>query len=646
MKWGSFTTVLLFFSFLFAQEGQKNAKDEREEELLIPPVTVTKTVESADESTSFVTTVKPDSVRMWQPYRLSEILSGVPGVWLSDCGSFGYQTFVSIRGTKPYHTVLLVDGVKVNDITLGSQFDLADIDPYVIGKVEVLRGAGSALFGSDSIGGVLLIETLTDVRKPTAFFVVDSGRYDTYGIRAGVSGAEGIATFSASAGTLHSTNAFKRYSFNRNSLASALRLSLPEASSLKFVLRFSERKNEFPFDYDYFTYRLLNDENILQRHTTVLGSLQYERSFTKKFSPQFSLRSSFCLNSSTFINGGDTDPTKPELEALNDALSLTLEPRLSLGFGETDRYKGFSLKTILGAEWQKISARNFSRYWNDWTSSLDSSYADRSVSFYATYLQTILGYKNFRLSAGGRYDDYSNYGSETSPRIGVVFDVLKERLVLRTSCGTGFRAPTPAEMYDPWVGNPSLGAEHSRSFDFGFVTYPLQKRIRFEVAYFNNHLTDMIAYNPATWKMENYKETLIEGFEFGLLYAIRKDLNLELAFTTQKPRDVETKERLPAVSPNFGSFALAYKFSDTLEFGMTANISESAPEENWRNTRGAERDDPGKKQVVDLFAKWEVQKFSFVMVKLENLLDDRYIIRETLPRSNGRSLNIQLSVRF
>jgi|GEM_PF-1852197 len=656
MRFVCFIIGILVSTAVTAQEVPQNENEEKKEEIKLTPqlVTVSKTSETPDEATSFITVTKSDSVVMWQAYRLSELLSLTPGVWVSDSGSFGYSTLASIRGTKPYHTVVLVDGVKVNDITLGSQFDLSDIDPYIIGKVEVLRGASSALYGSDSIGGVISIETETDIRKPSSFLSTEAGRYDTYGLRTGVSGTEGTATFSALAGTSHSHNAFRRYSFNRNSLASALKLSLPEDSSLKFVLRFCERENEFPFDYDYFTHRILNDENITQEHTTLIGAVQYERSFKTKFlSPQFALRTSFCLNSATFINGGDTDPTQPELETLNDALSLSAEPRLSLNYGETDRYKGFSLKTIIGAEWQKISTQSFSRYWNSWTSTIDSDYTNSSLSVYAVYVQTIFGYKRIRISAGARYDDYSNYGSDTSPRIGLLFDAIKERFIIRGSYGTGFRAPTPAEMFDPWVGNPALQAEHSTSFDFGFVVYPLPKRMRIELAYFNNNITDMIAYNPALppfGKMDNFKEARIEGLELGLGYLVRKNISVEMAFTAQDARDTETKDELPAVSPCFGSISVAYKLSAQCEFGLTASASEATtekpPEVNWLNTRGAERHDPGKKQIVNLFARWQPKEWAFISVKLENLLDDRFIATEMLPRSNGRSLSLSASLRF
>ena len=490
-------------------------KEEEEKVVLAPQVvTAEKTEESADEVPAFVSVVDETDVRMWQPHRLSDLFALTPGVWVTEGGNYSYFSRIFIRGTKPYHTVVLVDGVKVNDITLGSQFDLADLDPYMVSKVEVLRGSASALYGSDAIGGVLLIETETGLKKPKTFFAAEAGRYDTYGTRAGVSGAEGIASFSTLVSTLHSHNAFRRFSFNRDSFASAVKLSLKEDSRLKLIFRFCKRENEFPFDYDFFAHRILNDENITQSRTKVVGCAQFEKSLGGKLQPRLSIRTSLCFNSSVFDNGGDTDPAQPELEAINDSLFLSAEPRLSLLFGKKERKEGFSTRLTIGAEWQRITMENFTRYWSNWTSTLESTRTTKVVYVRAGYIQTVFGYKAMRLSAGIRYDDYSNYGSDTSPRIGLLFDVIEKKLIFKSNYGEGFRAPTPAEMFDPWVGNPDLEAEHSRSFDIGFIVYP-NERTRMEVAYFNNRITDMIAYNPATWIMENFKEARIEGMEFG-----------------------------------------------------------------------------------------------------------------------------------
>lgn len=631
--------VVMFCATIFAQQ--------KEEKVVLAPqvVTASKTEEGSDEVSSFVTVVDETEPRMWQSFKLSELFALTPGVWVTESGGYGYFSFIFIRGTKPYHTVVLVDGMKVNSVTLGSQFDLADMDPYMIEKVEVLRGAASALYGSDAIGGVLLIETKTGHKKPKTFFFTEAGRYDTYGVRAGVSGAEGMASFSTQVSTLHSHNAFRRYSFNRNSFASALKLTLKDDSQLKLTLRFSERENEFPFDYDFLTSQLLNDENITQSHTTLVGGAEFQKRLGDKFHPEISVRTSFCLNSSVFTNGGDIDPAQPELEAINDALALSAEPRLSILLGKEKRRDGFSVRFTVGAEWQKITMENFTRYWNDWTSALESSRTTETVSVRAGYLQSILGYKEFRLSAGIRHDDYSIYGSDTSPRIGFLCDVIKKRLIFKTNYGEGFRAPTPAEMFDPWVGNPDLEAEHSRSFDVGFVFYPME-RTRIEAAYFNNLITDMIAYNPATWTMENFEEAKIEGIEFGWKWNPLKDLVLSLSFTAQRPRDAETKQDLPFVSPVFGSLSASYKMKKNIEVGMVALASEAAPEENWLNTRGQERTDPGKKRVVNLFLRWQVSEWARFMFRVDNLLNDRYIDREMLPRSNGRSIILGLQMRF
>jgi len=123
-------------------------------------------------------------------------------------------------------------------------------------------------------------------------------------------------------------------------------------------------------------------------------------------------------------------------------------------------------------------------------------------------------------------------------------------------------------------------------------------------------------------------------------------LVLSLSFTAQRPRDVEAKEDLPSVSPVFGSFSTSYRVKENIEVGIITLISEAAPEEDWLNTRGDERTDPGKKSVVNAFLRWRPSEWAQLSLRIDNLLNDRYIDKEMLPRSNGRSIILGLQIRF
>ncbi|HQQ36249.1 MAG TPA: TonB-dependent receptor plug domain-containing protein, partial [Rugosibacter sp.] len=89
---------------------------------------------------------------------LGDLLTRIPGIELSRQGSRGAAESVFIRGANAGHTLVLVDGLRVSSATLG-QTSIEAIPLAQIERIEILRGAASALYGSDAIGGVIRITT-------------------------------------------------------------------------------------------------------------------------------------------------------------------------------------------------------------------------------------------------------------------------------------------------------------------------------------------------------------------------------------------------------------------------------------------------------------------------------------------------------
>ena len=106
------------------------------------------------------------------------MLREVPGVQVTQSGSPGSVTDVSIRGATPSQTLVLVDGVEVNAGATGS-FDLANLTTDNLDRVEVLRGAGGSLYGSQAIGGVVNVLSQEGEGPPTASLLSGGGNRAT-----------------------------------------------------------------------------------------------------------------------------------------------------------------------------------------------------------------------------------------------------------------------------------------------------------------------------------------------------------------------------------------------------------------------------------------------------------------------------------
>jgi vitamin B12 transporter len=108
------------------------------------------------------------------------VLRTVPGVTVIESGGPGATTDVRLRGAETGHTVVLIDGVRVNESARpNKEFDLSMISPDMIERIEILRGPQSAIYGSDAMGGVINIITKrpTDGRHFSA--TVEGGSYGT-----------------------------------------------------------------------------------------------------------------------------------------------------------------------------------------------------------------------------------------------------------------------------------------------------------------------------------------------------------------------------------------------------------------------------------------------------------------------------------
>src|SRR5687767_4675038 len=114
-------------------------------------VTATGTAQRADEVAKVISTLDADEIEAKHELSLAEALRGTPGVRVQQQGSPGSLTTVRLRGQRNFDTSLLLDGLRVRDASdiNGSALSLiTDLVPVAVDRVEILRGAGSSIFGT------------------------------------------------------------------------------------------------------------------------------------------------------------------------------------------------------------------------------------------------------------------------------------------------------------------------------------------------------------------------------------------------------------------------------------------------------------------------------------------------------------------
>jgi outer membrane cobalamin receptor len=248
---------------------------------------------------------------------------------------------------------------------------------------------------------------------------------------------------------------------------------------------------------------------------------------------------------------------------------------------------------------------------------------------------------NAVLTAGHRVDDHSEFGDEGSPYLGARTEIFET--TLRASYGEGFRAPKPAELFDPFVGNADLGAETSESVDVGVSREFFDGLFAGGVTWFRLRVDDLIAYDPSTFKIENFSRTETEGWEYEAAANLGGGFRLRGSFTQQTPRDEDTGQPLPNRARRFGSAGISWE-CDGLLVSLDGFFSGSNPGSGgeFSSPDRVARENPGRRTLVDLTARWRSGRWKAlhghevtVFAGIRNLLDDEWVATPNSPAGTG-----------
>ena len=185
-------------------------------------VTGSRVATDPDDVGANVTVLKRADFDVEKPAQLSDILRRVAGVHVDQVGGRGGTGSVYVRGADPNYTLVLVDGVRVNDPTnaRGGSFDFSTLDVADVERVEIARGPYSAVYGGDALAGVVNIVTRQAPReKTTASLDAMAGAYDTRELALSAGGPLGGGNWS-----LGASDCERRRSRARQRIRSAARV--------------------------------------------------------------------------------------------------------------------------------------------------------------------------------------------------------------------------------------------------------------------------------------------------------------------------------------------------------------------------------------------------------------------------------------
>jgi len=608
-------------------------------ETTLPPVfvTSTRTETPLSQVTTSATVITAKDIENQQAETVLQVLRAVPGLDVVQNGSRGSTASVFIRGSESDHVLVLIDGVEVNSTTLGA-FDFASLTTENVERIEILRGAGGTLYGSQAIGGVINIITKKGRGPVAAGVSLEGGNGSTHRQALTLRGSAGKLAYSF-AGARLGTDGFHSVNDDYRNLAASGRLDyqFTDDASLKGIFHFVKTDHGL-FNNNNFASQ--PDPNAREAATQYLGKVEWEQKILKNWD----YRISGSLFKEHIKDSDDVDGCVFFGFPCDARTRDRFRPRIDTGELQTNyRFDDWSTTTF-GVEYKRRSAET-------------SGGIDRAIRNVGYYLQEQLQFFDRRLVLipGVRLDDNQNFGSAWTPSVSAAYLFRETGTRLKASYAQGFKAPSlnelffPAGFGCPAFGNPNLKPEKSWELNGGVEQNLLSDRVTVGLTYFHREVRDLIEGRPipgdpfGCFRAENVGTARFDGVEWNFVVKLLEPLSLNANYTYL---DWDTADgKLPRRPHHRGSIGVNYA-RDALNVNFTANLVGRRDDFRAASPFG----DTVKLgyAIFDLAASyalpWKIPGIKNIALlgKIENLLNRKY---EEADGFRARPLNFLLGAR-
>jgi vitamin B12 transporter len=435
-----------------------------------------------------VTVLTLPQLRADQEPALADILARTPGVALTRNGGPGQTTSLSIRGADSDQTVVLIDGVKINDPSSpASGFDYSNLLVGDISRVEVLRGIQSVLYGSQAMGGVVNIVTADTTKAFQGDAQIEGGSYSTGYAKAAVGGRNGPWSWrlAADAYTTAGVSAFakqfggKEADGNRNEGVSG-RLGYAFTPDVSLDLRGVYIQSRTKFDgFSTPTFSFGDDSEYgALRESIAYAGLNFgllDGRLKNRLAAQY-----------TLTQRDSYDPADAPTTKTFDGRGVNARVEYQGSYEIAPGWRG-----VFGAQNERESITTSSPAF-DFPPGLPPTKADATTnSAYGQIQAEVIAGLN--LTGGVRYDDHSTFGGHTTGQLGAAWSLNGGDTVLRASWGQGFKAPSLYQLFSQY-GNAGLRPEEAHGWDAGVQQRFLGGKVDVQATYFNRDTTNLIGF--------------------------------------------------------------------------------------------------------------------------------------------------------
>lgn len=566
-------------ALLLAIATSASAQTPRLHEVVVSASRAEQRVQDALPATTLITRAQIDAA---QTPDLPTLLRNVAGLEISQSGGLGTVSGAFLRGAEARHTLVLIDGVPVNNVNVGTaaleHLPLAEVE-----RIEVVRGNVSSVYGSAAVGGVIQIFTRQPAATPHAGITLQGGSR-------GLAQGSGTASVKLPSGTglratvetLHADgfNAIvqeerpgtnpDRDPYRRRSASLAVTQDIAPGRSLGLTLRDARGRTEY--DSQFGPANVADVSHFVEQGAALTARWQVG-----------DVRLDALL-------GRSVDRYDDELPFFVHSRNTTAQ---------------------VGADWQLRPGHRLTGGLERTRQQLssDTVYNQTRRQLSSGRIGYVIDGAAHQLQLNLRRDDYSDFGGATTWLAAYGYR-LDDAWRVSASASTGFTAPTFNDLYFPWGGNPNLRPERVKSAELGLQYVVDRHDVR--ATLFENRFRDLIA-SDLFFNRVNVGRARTRGLE--LVYRGQfGTTDLQAALTFQDPKDLDTGQRLRRRAATLAQVS-ANRRSGAWQYGGTVRYS------------GARDDAParlGPYAVVDLNASYALARDWRLFARVENLFDRDY----------------------
>ena len=505
----SVATVLLVtasFSVVHLQ-GQRPGSTPQAPEPEPAVVTVSAQQLPLDKISASVSVISRSDIEASQAETIVELLQHTPFVYVSQIGGRGGLSTASIRGGDANFTLIMIDGIPLNDPTniLGGSFDLAALSLDRIDRIEVVRGPMSVRHGSEAIAGVINIITRKGEGTPEAAFDVLGGSFDTWQLGVRSHGRLKAWHYSLGVSHLQVGEQVENEDLERTSFSINTGVSLGGESALDLHFRRHDRQAQgFPPNGGGPEFSILRDPQRSDVEETVFGATwlqEFTGSWFQRLHFDYYKRLEDTLTPPILDQIPPSFSSRPGIDSQSDFERTRIQfdhywrlgSDWQAGADLSFRHENGDVKAVIA----DLFPGGFQQERDTWSWGGELRYARERVQF----------------DMGLRVDDSDDSAAETSPRVGGSARVGPHQTRVKASWAEGFKLPSFFALGEPNVGNPDLKPEKSRGFDAGIEQLFGSGKGRVSLIYYRNLFTDLIDFSPEQFRLVNRSRVRTQGLE-------------------------------------------------------------------------------------------------------------------------------------